>query len=94
MSFRSKIAARPEFIRDDLTRALATVRAAEAPDGRLQTERKQLQLWKREIDLLERRVKVLEANNQDPAAYPAKRTHQGGLSPETLAIIEREIGLL
>jgi hypothetical protein len=84
MPFRSKIAALPESIRDDLTRALATVRVAEISDGRLQTERKQLQLWKREIDLLERRVKVLELNHLDPAAHPAIPNPAGGLSPETL----------
>jgi hypothetical protein len=77
-----------------LTRALATVRAAEISEGRLQTERKKLQLWKREIDLLERRVKVLELNRLDPAAHPAAPNPAGGLSPETLERIRCEAHLL
>jgi hypothetical protein len=81
MPFRSKIAALPEPIRDDLNR-------------RLQTKRKKLQLWKREIDLLERRVKLLELNRLDPAAHPATPNPSGGLSTETLERIRREAHLL
>jgi hypothetical protein len=84
MLLRSEIAAHPESIRDNLNRALAlaTGRAAEISEGRMQTERKKLQLGKSEIDLLERRVKLLAINRLDSAAHPATPTLAGGLSPE------------
>jgi hypothetical protein len=93
MPFRSKIAALPECIRDDLNRRLATVRAAEVSEGRLQTKRKELQPWKRDIDVLERRVKLLELNRLDPAAHPATPNRAGGLSLKTLERIRSEAHL-
>jgi hypothetical protein len=60
----------------------------------VEAERKKLQLWKREIDLVERRVKVLENKGLDTGLEPAGGTPNGGLSPETLERIHQEARLL
>ncbi len=62
--------------------------------ARLDAERKKLELRKREIDLVESRVKVLERKGVDTALDPTGAIPGGGLSPETLDVIRREIGLL
>jgi hypothetical protein len=77
-----------------IVRALVAVRSSELALDRLDADHKKLQLWKREVDLLERRVKLLENKSLRPPPDPPPGHPGGGLSPETLARIQKEAHLL